>query len=236
MKTPAKKQEQTLGVAPEGKGPSCGKQVEEDTTIKLFLENLFGGLREDLASLRHEIATKAEELKREVVELEQRVDTVERNHDVQVVELDHHRQELLTLQDSNRELQFRLEDLKNRSRHSNICIRGVSAQATPGSLEDFVILFQHIAPAIKDQEMIIDLPHRAGHPSRAPGQAQDILTCLHYYKQKEQILAEVRDLNAINFEGHKIYLYQHLSLLTLQPRRALQPITSLLQEKGISYK
>ncbi|KAJ1084238.1 hypothetical protein NDU88_004390 [Pleurodeles waltl] len=51
---------------------------------------------------RQEIATTAKELKREVVELEQRVDTVERNHDAQAEELDHHRQDLLTFQDGNR--------------------------------------------------------------------------------------------------------------------------------------
>ncbi|KAJ1172684.1 hypothetical protein NDU88_004528 [Pleurodeles waltl] len=168
--------------------------------MKLFLEHLFVGPIEDIASLSQEIATTSKELKREVVDLEQRVDSVERNHDAQAGELDHHRQELLTLQDSHRELQYRLEDLENRSRHSNIRIRGVTAQATSGSLEDFVIqLFWNAAPAIKDQEIILDRTHRVSQPSWAPGQAQDILTCLHYYKHREQILAAVRDLNAINF-------------------------------------
>ncbi|KAJ1198381.1 hypothetical protein NDU88_002222 [Pleurodeles waltl] len=144
-----------------------------------------------------------------------RVDMVERNHDAQVQELDHQRQELLTLHDSNRVLQYRLEDHENRSRCSNICIRGVPAQATPGSLEDFVIrLFWHI----KDQEKILDRTHRAGHPSRAPGPAQDILACLHCYKQKKQILASVRDLNARHFDSHKIYLYLDLSPRMLQCR------------------
>ncbi|KAJ1107631.1 hypothetical protein NDU88_005021 [Pleurodeles waltl] len=89
-------------------------------------------------------------------------------------ELDHHRQELLTLQESNLELQYRLQDLENMSRRSNIRIRGVSMQATPESLEDFVIrLLRHITPAFKDQEIILDLTHKVGQPSRGPGQAQD---------------------------------------------------------------
>ncbi|KAJ1200796.1 hypothetical protein NDU88_004617 [Pleurodeles waltl] len=92
-------------------------------------------------------------------------------------------------------------------------------QATLGPLEDFVTrLFLHIAPALKDQEIILDHTHRVGRPAQAPVQAQDILTSLHYYKQREQILAAVRDLSTINFEGHKIYLYQDLSPVTLQRR------------------
>ncbi|KAJ1106332.1 hypothetical protein NDU88_003733 [Pleurodeles waltl] len=90
-------------------------------------------------------------------------------------------------------------------------------------------LFGHVAPAIKGQEIILDCTHRVGRPSKASGQA-------HYQKQKEQKLAAVHDLNAINFDGHKIYLYQDLSPLTLQCQRVLRPITSMLQEKGICYK
>ncbi|KAJ1170761.1 hypothetical protein NDU88_002633 [Pleurodeles waltl] len=67
-------------------------------------------------------------------------------------------------------------------------------KATPGPLEDFVIrLFRHFALALKDQEIILDRMHRVGQPFQAPGQAQDILRRLHYYKQKEQILAPVCD-------------------------------------------
>ncbi|KAJ1141839.1 hypothetical protein NDU88_008167 [Pleurodeles waltl] len=126
-KTPEKNQEQNPGVASEGKGPSDGEQVEDDTTpiTKLFLEHFFRGLRGGIASLRQEIATTTKELKREVAELEQGVDTVEHRHDAQAEELDHHRQELLTLQQSNRELQYLLEDLKNRSWCSSIRIRGI---------------------------------------------------------------------------------------------------------------
>ncbi|KAJ1080833.1 hypothetical protein NDU88_001022 [Pleurodeles waltl] len=88
---------------------------------KIIPGALFWGLREDLASLRQEIPTTAKELKKEVAELEQRVDTVEGTSDAPAEEFDHHRQEILTLQDTNRELQYRLEDLENRSRlqHTN---------------------------------------------------------------------------------------------------------------------
>ncbi|KAJ1214429.1 hypothetical protein NDU88_002048 [Pleurodeles waltl] len=129
-----------------GGGTSSGELVEEDTApiTRSFREVLFAVLQEDLATLRQEIATEVKELKSDVAELGKRVD-MERTHDAQEKELDHYRQEILTFQDSNCELQYRLEDLEKRSCCYNIHIRGVPTQAMPGSLEDFVIhLFRHV--------------------------------------------------------------------------------------------
>ncbi|KAJ1155830.1 hypothetical protein NDU88_008555 [Pleurodeles waltl] len=79
-----------------------------------------------------------------------------------------------------------LPALRQESRRSNIRIRGVPAQGIMGPLEYFVIrLFKHVASALDDQDIILDRTHRTGRPSQSPGQPQDILMCLHYYKRKE---------------------------------------------------
>ncbi|KAJ1187304.1 hypothetical protein NDU88_004081 [Pleurodeles waltl] len=180
------------------------------------MEQLFRSLREDFATLKQEKAADIKDLKREVIDLGQRVDTIEQIHDTQEEEMDCHMRELLTLQDKNQELQYQIEDLENRSRCYNIRIKGVPAQAVTETLEDFVVrLFRHVAPALKKQNIVLDRTHRAGQPTHMPGQAQDILTCLHHYKQREAIMAAVRDTTSIEFEGHRIGLYQDL-LITLQ--------------------
>ncbi|KAJ1200552.1 hypothetical protein NDU88_004375 [Pleurodeles waltl] len=114
-------------------GGSGDGMVEEDANpvTKAFVEQLFGALREDLAALRQELAMKVKDL----TELGQRVDTVERTCDGQEEDLDHHRQEIIALQDSNQDLQYRHEDFENRSWRSNIHIRGVLVQAIVGPLE-----------------------------------------------------------------------------------------------------
>ncbi|KAJ1082995.1 hypothetical protein NDU88_003156 [Pleurodeles waltl] len=85
-----------------------------------------------------------------------------------------------------------------------------------GALEDFVVrLFHHVSPALKEQNIVFDRTHRAGRPARTPGQAQDILTCLHYYKQ-QVIMATVRDTASIEFKGHQIGLFQDLLMIMLQ--------------------
>ncbi|KAJ1177209.1 hypothetical protein NDU88_002470 [Pleurodeles waltl] len=43
-KTPAKKQEQTPGAAPEGKGPGCGEQPKVSLLAVLEKQSTFGGV------------------------------------------------------------------------------------------------------------------------------------------------------------------------------------------------
>ncbi|KAJ1140797.1 hypothetical protein NDU88_007135 [Pleurodeles waltl] len=108
--------------------------------------------------------------------------------------------------------------------------------AVTGSLEDFVVrLFLHVAPALKDQTIILDRT-QSWPPACSLGQAQDIMTCLHYFRQREIIMAAARDQNATEFEGQRIGLFQDLSMLMLQRRRTLWPVTDFLREKGIRYK
>ncbi|KAJ1116629.1 hypothetical protein NDU88_004835 [Pleurodeles waltl] len=86
------------------------------------------------APLDREIATEVKELRREVGDLGQQVDTLEQAQDAQEEEIDSHRRELLILQERNLELQYQLEDLENRSRRSNIRIKGIPIRAVSGSL------------------------------------------------------------------------------------------------------
>ncbi|KAJ1192202.1 hypothetical protein NDU88_001514 [Pleurodeles waltl] len=97
--------------------------------------------------LKRDIAADIKDRKKEVIDLGQREDSVEQTQDAREEELDCHRRELLTLQDKNQGLQYQIEDLENRSRRSNIRIKGIPAQAVAGPLEDFVVrLFRHVGP------------------------------------------------------------------------------------------
>ncbi|KAJ1157241.1 hypothetical protein NDU88_009956 [Pleurodeles waltl] len=125
-KTPAKKATPPgVPATEEGetveRGPSEGGKVP---LTRAFMEQLFGSLRGDFVILKQEIAADVKDLKGEVVDVGQCMDTLERTQDACEEEFDCHRRELLTLQDKNQEL----EDLENRSRCSNIHIKGVPAQ------------------------------------------------------------------------------------------------------------
>ncbi|KAJ1105532.1 hypothetical protein NDU88_002937 [Pleurodeles waltl] len=153
-------------------GDESGASPEEDTApiTKVFLEWLFEVLHNDFATFKQEIAADVKDLEREMAEVGH-----SRTHPqgpgrgdrpAQVGDRD--------LQGSNRDLQYRLEDIE---------------KAIIGNLEDFMIcLFHHVTPELKEQDILLDRTHRAGRPAQSPGQAQDILTCLHYYHQREAIL------------------------------------------------
>ncbi|KAJ1089313.1 hypothetical protein NDU88_002464 [Pleurodeles waltl] len=162
------------------------------------MEQLLRSLHEDFTTQKQEIAIDLKDLKREVIDLGQLMDTIQQTHDAQEEEMDCQRRGLLTLQDKNQDLQYQIEDLENRSRHSSIQIKGAPAQAVTGTLEDFVVhFFCHMAPALKEQNIVLDRTDRAGRPAGPQGQAQDILTCLHHCKQRlsayEDTLTEIRD-------------------------------------------
>ncbi|KAJ1117707.1 hypothetical protein NDU88_005904 [Pleurodeles waltl] len=116
-KTTAKK------MVPPGTPVTEGREVAElsqsecgqASLTRTFVEQLFGSLCEDFATLKQEIAAEVKDLKREVIDLGQGVETLEHTHDAREEEVDCHRRELLTLQDKKQELQYQLEDLENRS-------------------------------------------------------------------------------------------------------------------------
>ncbi|KAJ1157315.1 hypothetical protein NDU88_010029 [Pleurodeles waltl] len=109
----------------------CVVGPDDDSTpiTKSFLEQVFGVLREDFATLNQEISTDVKYLKREITEFGQQIDTVEQTHDAQEEEMDQYRWEIPALQDSNQDLQYHLEDLENQLQHSNIHIRGGSQKS-----------------------------------------------------------------------------------------------------------
>ncbi|KAJ1082255.1 hypothetical protein NDU88_002423 [Pleurodeles waltl] len=94
----------------------------------MFLEALFGALREDFGALRKDVGSDVKAIK-EVRELGQQVDSLECAGDWREEQLSTHSGELLEMRDKNEDVLLRLEDLENRSRLSNICIRGAPLQA-----------------------------------------------------------------------------------------------------------
>ncbi|KAJ1168234.1 hypothetical protein NDU88_000182 [Pleurodeles waltl] len=62
-----------------------------------FLEQLFGVLRDNFATLKHEIATEVKNLRIDIGDLGQRVDSLEQNNESCEDELEAHCKELLEL-------------------------------------------------------------------------------------------------------------------------------------------
>ncbi|CAH2312005.1 Hypothetical predicted protein [Pelobates cultripes] len=81
----------------------------------------------------------------------------------------------------------------------------------------------------------IERAHRALRPPRNDGLPRDIVCCLLAFHLKEAIMRAARP-QAITFMDAQVSLFQDLSPLMLEARRALSPLTRLLQDRRIPYK
>ena len=98
-------------------------------------------------------------------------------------------------------------------------------------------IFNDILERPPDSPIEFERIHRAlrlrGRENDPP---RDIICCLVNFPLKEAILRKAREKNRVIFNGTEIKLYQDLSNITLQQRRALRPITEQLRSRGIPYR
>lgn len=95
------------------------------------------------------------------------------------------------------------------------------------------------SPLQRDTDEPIDLvrAHRALRPrSQEDQNPRDIICCLADYKLKEDILTNARKQDGIQHNGKRVELYQDLSPMTLQQRRALKPLLSVLKANNFPYR
>ncbi|CAH2299448.1 Hypothetical predicted protein [Pelobates cultripes] len=130
-----------------------------------------------------------------------------------------------------------VEDLDNRGRRCNIQVKGVPETDGEENAEELLsglfraILQQEAPPCFK-----FDRAHRAMRPRTLEEGPRDLICCLHSYQLKEAIMRKARGRPTWPYMGTQVALYQDLSPLMLDARRALLPVTTLLRDRGIQYK
>ncbi|CAH2293435.1 Hypothetical predicted protein, partial [Pelobates cultripes] len=90
-------------------------------------------------------------------------------------------------------LTAKTEDLDNRSRRSNIRMRGLPEPSTEEDVEaSLKALFREILGADMPDSITFDRTHRANRPRPADNTPRDVICCLHNYKHKEKIMLKAR--------------------------------------------
>lgn len=117
-------------------------------------------------------------------------------------------------------------------------MRGVPESVDPDQITSVLsYIFNNLLERPADTLIDFERAHRALRPrpcESAP--PRDIISCLPYYKFKEEVLAQARQNELISFNEHKITLFQDLSPITLGYRRALHPLLEVLREHSFSYR
>ncbi|CAH2248957.1 Hypothetical predicted protein [Pelobates cultripes] len=134
-------------------------------------------------------------------------------------------------------LRRQVEDLDNRSRRSNIRVRGMpEGEETENVVELLTALFCQILGNQAPPDIRFERAHRALRPRNRDGDPRDIICCLHSFPLKERIMQRARTRPTWRYQEAEVSLYNDLSPTTLEARRALRPITTALRERNIPYK
>lgn len=134
-------------------------------------------------------------LTREIREIGQRTADLETRVDDMELTLQEQAHEHIALREENAMLLSRLEDAENRSRRSNLRLRGI-----PEAIDDLqsftTALFQELEPSIPIERLEFDRIHRALTRRQADGPPRDIVK-LHFFRTKEQLLTAARNKNSL---------------------------------------
>lgn len=97
-------------------------------------------------------------------------------------------------------------------------------------------LFNGILGNPSSHPIELDRAHRALRPRGSSNAPRDVICRIHHYNIKEAIMRKSRTLTTLTWQGAPIQLFPDLSWHTLQKRRCLQPLLSLLRDNNITYR
>lgn len=190
-----------------------------------------------LAEVKDTCRTAIASIRQDLTTITNRVDALEETHDSTksyVMELQQHSSASVR---ALRETRRHLEDLDNRGRRNNIRIRGLPEAE---GQEDLQVILESIFNNLRELPLStpikLDRVHRAIRPKNASSQPRDVICCVHDYGIKEAIMAKARTQRHVDFEGSQLQLYPDLSWLTLQKRRCLKPLLTVLKDNDLSYR
>lgn len=181
-----KSEDETEKQSNPGGSPSLPQAGMSQTAfIRLMETMLHKALKTTSDQITNNLTREIHEIGQRTADLETRVDDME-------LTLQEQAHEQIALREENAMLLSRLEDAENRSRRSNLRLRGI-----PEAIDDLqsftTALFQELAPSIPIECLEFDRIHRALTRRQADGPPRDIIVKLHFFRTKEQLLTAARN-------------------------------------------
>lgn len=135
-------------------------------------------------------------------------------------------------------IKTKLADLEDRSRRTNVKLRGIPESVLPADLQKYASDLMHaILPIAIPLEISIDHIHRVSKPPHLSASVpREVLMRVHFFHAKEMLLAAARAAVTLPTPFTELQLYPDLSKYTLQLRRQLSPVTKALHNHKIQHK
>uniref|UniRef100_A0A803J2S0 L1 transposable element RRM domain-containing protein n=1 Tax=Xenopus tropicalis TaxID=8364 RepID=A0A803J2S0_XENTR len=214
---------------PADSDPETQLQYSGDSIlISKFKRLLQTELNTVAAKITDHVTQEIRDLGQRTAAIEDKVDDLiskTAEHDIQLAQL---KRQLTDMQDN-------LEDQENRSRRNNIRIRGLP-DVIQNLQEEIPQLLKSIVPDITDSQLLMDRVHRALGPRREGAPPKDIIARLHYYSTKEAIMSASRATSHLEYKGHQYSIYADLAALTIQKRKLMKPVLTILTSHRIRYR
>ncbi|KAJ1176552.1 hypothetical protein NDU88_001826 [Pleurodeles waltl] len=130
---------------------------------RAFLESLFFSLRDHLQGVKIDLLADMRDKRHDLDDVGEWITSLEDRDDASSEELERLQQEILQLQDQQLDLQAHMEDLENRSRQNNICIRSIPTETKGTDLHEYVtVLFTQVLGDPPETGIKLDRVHRVG--------------------------------------------------------------------------
>lgn len=125
--------------------------------------------------------------------------------------------------------------MDNRGRRKNLHSCGIPELVEP----DLALqtLMNNYLERPQDSPLEFESAHQVLCPRGHEGDPlRDIVCCFVDYRLKEEVAIKAQEQKEFSFNGSEVKIFQNLSQITLNNRRALQPILATLRERNMAYK
>ena len=204
-------------------------KADLDESLSLIFNKL-------VEKIEKEVHKSTAALSQEIACIGGRTDLLETKHDELSLAHNDLRKDYENLADNFAFMQAQVEDLDNRNRRQNIRIRGIP-ESTTDLLPAVSQIFHGLLPEKQSSAFACDRIHRALRPKPTPeNPPRDVIMCMKDFLVKEDIMRASRNTPNISFEGKRIQIYPDISPATLDRRRRMKEVTSVLQSARIKYR
>ncbi|CAH2284693.1 Hypothetical predicted protein [Pelobates cultripes] len=147
-------------------------------------------------------------------------------------------EQIKSLTSQLQQCETKIMDLEDRSRSSNIRLRGIPETVLQADLLSYIhCFFRTLVPKVHTDMLLLDHLHRVPKPQQIVASLpRDVLLKAHYFHVKDLLMKRSRTAKDLPAEYSSIKLFSDLSAATLRQRKAFQRVTETLCANHVLYR